>query len=208
MYACVCAVGQLYGLAEHCRNFPCDSQYALAVGAVGCYAYIEDIVVQSQYGLNALAVFSRGWEKEETVVVGSLEHVAAHAQLDARTEHAVGLYAAQLALLDGHHALNGNVVLCRCIDGCAYQRHGRFYARLYVVRAAAYLQHAVFAAVNFAHVQVSSLYRQAFRNFADDDSGDVFAYLYKFFHFKTAAEQLFLQLLGRNVYINIIFQPA
>ena len=83
------AVGALQRLAEHGRHFAGYAQNALAVGSVGCYANIKDVVVEPQKGFYVLAVLPVGGQQEEAVVVGTLEHISAHAYLHARTEHTV-----------------------------------------------------------------------------------------------------------------------
>ena len=201
-------IGFFERLSEHGGHLARDAQNALAVGAVGGDAYVEDVVVQPEQRLYVLAVPAGGGQYEQTVVVCAFEHVAAHAQLGARTEHALGEHSAQLALLYGHHALYRNVVLCGGVDCRALERHGRLYALFNIVCAAAYLKHAPVAAINFAHMQVRALYRFAFRDFADAYAGDVPADVYEFFHFEPAGKELFFQLLRAHVYIHIVFKPA
>ena len=169
-------IGLFKGLFKHGGNFAGYAKYALAVGPVRSNAYIEDVVVKPEYGFHVVAVFARRGEDKQSVVVCAIEHIAVYTQFCARAQHTVRFYAAQFALLYGHHALNRYVVLCRGVNGCALQRDGRLYALFNVVGSAANLEHALFAAVNLADVQVRALNRLALCNFAYVNARNVLAH--------------------------------
>lgn len=80
------------------------------------------------------------------------------------------------------------MVLCSSVYRCAFKRYGGFYADLYVVGAAAYLECALIAAIDFAYVQVRSLYGFAFGNLADVNARNILAYINEFFNFETAGK--------------------
>ena len=208
MYGVIVYARLFERLFEYGGDLARYAQNALAVGSVGCHGYVKDVIIEAQNGLYVLAVAAGGGEEEKAVVVCALKHIPVHAQLHARAQHAERIYAAQLALLYRHHALNGHVVLCGGVDGRALQRHGRLYACFNVVGSAAYLKYALISAVNFADVQVRSLYGLALGDFADVNSRNILAYFCQFFNFKSARKELFLKLFGGNVYIYIIFKPA
>ena len=169
-------IGLFKWLFKHGGNFAGYAKYALAVGPVRRNAYVEDVVVKPEYRLYVVAVFARRGEDKQSVVVCALEHIAVYAQFCARAQHAERFHAAQFALLYGHYALNRHVVLCRGVNGCALQCDGRLYALFNVVGPAANLEHALFAAVNLADVQVRALNRLALCNFAYVDARNVLAH--------------------------------
>jgi hypothetical protein len=97
------------------------------------------------------------------------------------------------------------VVTACGINGRANQRGGELLARFDVVRAAAYLESAVLAAVDRAYVQVC--FRNGFASLHKTyyDLGDVLSDFMELFYLETAGEKLVLQLLGSAVDLYIFF---
>ena len=90
--------------------------------------------------------------------------------------------------------------------GCAVERarHDRVF--VYVRRRRANLFNAVRAAIDRADGKTIGVgVLRALRYFTDDNPRYVFAEIGQFFHLEPAREKFFLQFLGGNVNIRIIF---
>ena len=191
--------GHLEGLFEHGSDFARDAEDALAVGAVGGDGDIEEIVIDADDGADVRADGLAFLEDEDAVDLGALVIIVGDAQLLARAHHALGEHAAQLAVLDLLHA-------ALMQDGGAVQRAGHFGACKDVGRRRADLLDAVLAAVHLADgepVRIGVLLGG--EDLAHDDVRDVLAEVSEFLHLKPAREELFLQLLGGNIDVHIIF---
>ena len=64
------------------------------------------------------------------------------------------------------------------------------------------------SAINLADHQMGSFHLLTGKNLTDDHAADFRSQVGQFLHFKSAAEQLFFQLLRRQIDIHIFLQPA
>ena len=191
--------GQFEGLFEDGGDFARDAEDALAVGAVGGDGDIEEIVVDADDRADVRADGLAFIEDEDAVDLGALVIVVGDAQLLARAHHALGKDAAQFTVLDFLHA-------ALVEDGRAVERAGHLCPREDVGRRRADLLDAVLAAVHLADgepVRIGVLFGG--EDLAHDDVRDVFAKVSELLYLKPAREELFLQLLGGNIDIHIIF---
>ena len=197
-------VGSPDGCSEYCRNFPCDTENTLAVGSVGSYRNIEDIIVNAEDGLNVRSDLCIVREHKESVVACTRVHVLTHTELRTGAEHTEGIISAKLALTDRHDTLNRFVILSGRIYGSAHERERELLSRSHIIGAAGDLM-LLSAVVNLAERKVCTLDGLAALNKSDDYFADVPADFIFLFYFESAREKLFLKLVRSNVYINIIF---
>ena len=200
--------GLLNGLAEDSRNFPCDTEDALAVRSVGCDGNIENIIVKAENGLNIASGNAVFGKDKEAVVSCTGEHILSNADLNTRAEHAERIVTSELALADRHEALDSLVILGCCVNLCADKSQRILAARLYIICTAADLKHAVLTCINSAKMKMRAFYGFAGLYFTYNDLADVLAYFVFFLHFESAAEEFFFKHIRSNVNINIIFKPA
>ena len=196
-------IGHLERLFQYSRNFSCDTDDRLAVGTVCRDADIENIVIQPQNRLDIGAERCICGQNEQSVVAGTRIHVLGDTEFCSGAEHTVGFLSAELTLFDGHDTFDGDMVLCRCIDGCADHGNGESAADTDVVRAAADLLYAVFAKVYGTDMDMGIGNQLAGENFTDNNAGDVRADFLQFFYLKTGGEQKTFQFLCRNVNIDV-----
>ena len=192
-------IGHFEGLFEDGGDFARDAEDALAVGAVGGDGDIEEIVVDADDRADVRADGLAFIEDEDAVDLGALVIVVGDAQLLTRAHHALGSNAAQFAVLYFLHA-------ALMQDGGAVERAGHLCPREDVGRRRADLLDAVLAAVHLADgepVRIGVLFGG--EDLAHDDVRDVFAKVSELLYLKPAREELFLQLLGGNIDIHIIF---
>ena len=195
-------------LIEHCRNLSRKSQNALAIRPVRRDGDIKNPVVQSQNRLYIRAGLCVLRQNQQSVIVRAGIHIFADTELHAGTEHTLRLVAAQLSLLDCHGSLDSLVILCRHIDSRTNQCDGISAAHLYIVCAAAHLKAAVLTRIHLAYMQMGLRNRLTLLHQSDDNLADVFSCLCQFLYFKSTGKQLLLQLLRRNLYLYIFFQPT
>ena len=200
--------GLLQLLVEHCRNLSRKAENALAVRSVRRDGDIENPVVQSENRLHIRAGLCVLRQNQQSVIFCAGIHIFADTELHAGAEHTLRLIAAKLSLLDRHGSLDGLMILCRHIDSRPDQRDGILAPRLYIICAAAHLKAAVLPRVHPAHMQMGLRDRLALLHQSDDNLADVFSNLCQFFYFKSTGKQLLLQLLRRNLYLYIFFQPT
>ena len=198
----------LHRFSEARRHLAGHSEDALAVRTVRGDGDIEDPVVQAGDGLHIRAGLRVLREHQKAVVARARIQILGEAQLHAGAEHAVGIIAAQLSLLDGHQTLHRLVVLAGHHDLGAHQGQRELAARADIVRAAAHLEGAVLSRVHGRQVQVGVRDRLAGLHQADHDVFDVRADFPQFLHLKAAVKELLLQLLRRDINIHIFLQPA
>ena len=207
------AIGRFQRLFKHCCHFARDAEYALAIGAIGGDGNIENPVVQPDDFANILSDGRAFVQNEQAVHIRAGIKVVVDAELLARAEHAEGLHAAQLALLNFFDARR-IFFECRGIGlrhGGIVERDGRLHAREYIGRARDDLD---FPTVFLAAVYDADLHMVAVGMRDDgfylshDHAVYFFAEIRELLYLEPAGKELLGELLRGNVYIDIIFQPA
>ena len=200
--------GHLELLAQNCRNLAGDTDNALAVGTVCGNSNVKNVVIKTENGLYVGAQGCVCGKHKQTVVACAGVHILGNTDLNARAKHTLGINSAELALFNGHNALNGHVVLCRRINGRAHESHGESAANANVVRAAADLEGATLAAVNGADVNVCVGDKLAGLDLTYYHARNIFSYFNKLLNLEANGEQKSLQLLGGNVNVYVFTKPT
>ena len=190
--------GHFQFLAQDGRHFPGDAEHALAVRPVRGHGDVEQVFVQPGYRLDVLPGHRVLRQVQQAVFLRTGIQVLVQPQLFSAAQHAFGGNPVQGLRLDGDPAGQGRPV----------QGRGRVHAGVDVRRAGYDLLRALVAAVDLAGEQVRAFHRFAAGDLAHDDAADLRSQLFQFFHFKSAPEKLFLQLLGADVDIHVFLQPA
>ena len=191
--------GHLQGLVQHGGHFPGDAQDALAVGTVGGDGDIKDIVVQPHHLLDGRAGDGVLGQVQQAVHLGAGIEVLVEAQFLAAAEHAVGFHTHQRFCLDLDPAGQRGAV----------QGGGGVHARVNVGRTGGDLDIvAVLAAIHLADVQVGALLRNALGDHTHNNLVDIGGQIDELLHLKATVEEFFLQLLGGDINVYILFQPA
>ena len=210
----ICAVldvvkgGHLELLAQNCRNLASDTDNALAIGAVCSNSNVENVVIKTENGLYVGAQGCVCGKHKQTVVACAGVHILGNADLNARAKHTLGINSAELALFDGHNALDGHVILGSCVNRCAHKSHGISAADSHVVRAAADLEGTLLAAVNGANMNVCIGNKFAGQNLAYNNPRNVFSYFVKLLDLKANREQKSLKLFCGNVNVYVFTKPT
>ena len=194
--------GHLERLVQQRGDLAVDAQNALAVGAVRGDRDVEDIVIET----DDLADVAAGdgvriaVHDEQAVDLRARIPVVVQAELSARAHHTVGQHALHLARLDGDAAGQGGVV--------QRDRNERADEDVGCTGGDGQIL-TVFAAVDAAKVQmVGALLLLHVGDLTDDDPADLSREVDQLFYFKTAAEELFFQLLRGDVDVDKFFQPT
>ncbi len=132
------------GRVKHGGGLPRQAPHAQAVRPVGKHLHIHDVVVNAQYRPHIAAGGVFLLENQQAIRPDGGIQFLGYIQLGGRAQHAVGIHAAQLALLD----------FMAVGQFGAHQCHRHQQAFLHIGRAANNLQRLALARIHHAHMQV------------------------------------------------------
>ena len=206
------AIGRLQRLFQRRRDLARHAEDTLTVGTVRRDGDIENPIVQTDDFADILAHQRAFVQHEQPIDFRPGIEIVVDAEFLARTEHAAGFHAAQLALFYLLHAVG--VLFQHCgigfADGGAVQSDGGLHVLEHVGRARDDLHIVtVLAAVNDADLHMIAVgMRNRGLHLPHYDAAHLFPEINKLLHFEPTGEQLPREFLRGNIDIHIIFQPA
>ena len=191
--------GHVQGLIQRGSHLPGDAQNRLAVRPVGGDGDIKEIIVQPRDLADVRAGDGIPGQLQQAVDLRAGIQIIVEPQLLAGAEHAVGGLAPHGLCLDGDAAGQRGAV----------QSGGRMHTGIYIGCAGDDLDvPAVFAAIHLANEQMGALHGRAFLHLAHHHAPDAGGKVDELLHLKAAVKEPCLQLLGGNVDVHILLEPA